>query len=141
MPVLDFVVLGLAHCFARDPEGLLTPILLIEPVPSAAFLALLHDVPSSFSFVMAIDPSNLLKGELVRPQGFPQEALFPDDFHERLLAAARTFNHNPMAKEHLTIGMVLKLDKSPKEKRVINQLNFVSEQDNIKQHPLSHQVL
>jgi hypothetical protein len=141
MIVFDFVVLGLAHCLAPDQEGSLIPVLLIEPVPSAAFLALLKGVPSAFSLVLAIDPSRMLNGELYRPEAFPLEARFPDDFHERLLAAARTFKHNPTAKRCLPIGALLSFDRKNSDRRIINPVHNVSEQDNIKQHPLSHLIL
>ncbi len=143
MDGLDFVVVGLAQCFLRDEENQLTPVLMIEPVPSAAFLALLQDIPSSFSRVMAIDPSQMLLQQdgWERPQGFPLDAQFPNDFHERLIAAARTFLHKPEAREHLALGQSITIEKSPKDKRIINQTNVVCDNDNIKQHPLTHQKI
>lgn len=138
MDSLDFVVLGLAQCWKRDEEGQLTPLQLIEPVPSAAFLALLQDIPSSFSMLTAIDPKTMTEGQ--RPQAFPQEAILPADFQERLEAAARTFNHDKNARTHLPIGQTKTIDKPLKQKRIINQTNIVSDNDNVKQHPNTSKI-
>ncbi len=139
MDNFDFVILGLANCFQRDEDNQLTPVMVIEPIPSAAFLTLLQDIPSSFSLIRAVDPNSLFddKGAFIRPQGFPDEAIVPNDFIDRLKAAARTFQYKPEAQIHLKIGQERSFDNQPKQKRIINQDNVVSDDDNIKQHPLT----
>ena len=132
MQDFDFVILGLASCWRRDEDNLLTEIKMIEPIPSAAFLTLVQGVPSSFEWVTAVDPNPLLNGQ--RPQGFPSEAIIPQDFQERLLAAARTFQHQPIAKTKLQIGEVLNIQHPTKDKRIINHTHVVNDEDNIKQH-------
>jgi len=139
MDDLDFVVLGLARCWRREEEGLLQEVLLIEPVPSAAFLLLLQRIPSSFSLLSAVDPRSFEPDVL--PDGFPQHACFPLDFQERLTAAARTFQHNPEAKQFLGLGESVSLNVPLKQKRIINSVRIVSEQDNVKQHPMTHLAL
>ncbi len=143
MDEFDFVILGLAHCFQRDDDGHLSPILMIEPIPSAAFLTLLQDIPSSFSQMIAVEPRSLFdaQGQFLRPQGFPTDARIPHDFYERLMAAARTFQYNPQAKSLLKIGQIKTLTIPQKHKRIINPTNSVSDDDNIKQHPITFEKI
>ena len=142
MAELDFVVLGLAHCFVRDEESQLKPIQVVEPIPSAAFLTLLQHIPSSYSRLVACDVTEVLgdDGRVTLPDSFPAEASLAQDFEERAMAAARTFLHHPEAKVW-QLGQSEQLEVTQQHKRVLNALNTVSEQDNVKQHPLTHTTL
>ena len=142
MADLDFVVLGLAHCFVRDEENQLIPIQVIEPIPSASFLTLVQKIPSSYSQLVACSMAQVLGEDqsISVPDVFPPEAKLAQDFNERLLAAARTFQHKPEAKIW-EIGHSESLTLNSQNKRVLNATNQVSEQDNVKQHPLTHTTL
>ena len=142
MADLDFVVLGLAHCFMRDEENQLVPVQVIEPIPSASFLTLVQDIPSSYSRLVACNATQVLDtdGNVSVPDVFPKEAKLAQDFNERLEAAARTFQHHPEAKIW-QVGQPEALNQKSSQKRVLNATNNVSEQDNVKQHPLTHTTL
>ena len=142
MAELDYVILGLANCFVRDEENQLQPIQVIEPVPSASFLTLIQKIPSSYSQLVACNVSNILteNGQVSVPDIFPEDAKLSQNFSERLMAAARTFQHHPEAKVW-DLGQVESLTISNPSKRVLNAKNTVSEQDNVKQHPLTHKTL
>lgn len=142
MENLDYVILGSAQCFFRNEENKLVEQNVVEPIPSATFLCLIQDVPSSYSHLAACQVSTVLNdsGELNRPSNFPADAILCADFNERLLAAARTYEHNPAAKVWQT-GQGGELRQKSPHKRVLNATNKVSEQDNVKQHPLTHTTL
>ena len=142
MPDLDFVVLGLAHCFVRDEERQLQPVQVVETIPSAAFLTLLQKIPSSYSQLVACEMSQVLAddGTVTLPEEFPPEATLAQDFNERLQAAARTFQHHPEARVW-NIGQADSRQVSTHNKRVLNAQNNVADNDNVKQHPLTHTTL
>ena len=142
MADLDFVVLGLAHCFIRDEENQLVPVQVVEPIPSASFLTLVQDIPSSYSRLVACHAQQVIdaEGNVSVPDVFPTEARLAQDFNERLEAAARTFQHHPEA-QIWQVGQSEALHQKTTQKRVLNASHQVSEQDNVKQHPLTHTTL
>jgi len=76
------------------------------------------------------------------PQEFPADAQFCEDFNERAIAAVRTYKRRPEATQHLPPGTTKDdLNFSLERKRVLNAVNVVRTEDNVKQHSHTHKVL
>ncbi|MCM1982347.1 hypothetical protein [Lyngbya confervoides] len=139
----NFVVLGLAHCFTRSQDNQLTPIQVVEPIPSSTLESLFLDIPSSYSLIRAFTVQQICddQGHCVVPEGFPDEVQLAPNFHERLLAAARTYDHNPQAKDRLPLNQSKVIECSNPPQRILNATHQVKDSDNVKQHPLTHTTL
>ena len=138
----DYCVFGLATCFLRQ-DGEIEQVKIIEPIPSAALEAILKGIPTSYELACAKTLGEIFQNETPQiPSEFPAETQLCDRFEERVIAAARTYKVRPEAKKHIPIG-VLKQDfnYSLEKKRVLNTVNFVSTEDNVKQHSHTHKVL
>ncbi|MGK7953352.1 MAG: hypothetical protein AB4368_32350 [Xenococcaceae cyanobacterium] len=138
----DYCVFGLATCFLRQ-DGEIEQVKIIEPIPSAALEAILKGIPTSYELACAKTLEEIFQGETPQiPSEFPAETQLCDRFEERVIAAARTYKVRPEAKKHIPIG-ALKQDfnYSLEKKRVLNTVNFVSTEDNVKQHSHTHKVL
>lgn len=136
----DYCVLGLATCYLRD-EGAVHPIEVIEPIPSAALEAILKGVPTSFRWAIAVTVGQVSPDNPPAPP-FPPEAQWCDNFTERLGAATRTYNSRPQARTHIALGQTYgDFNYSVDRKRVLNASHLVRPEDNVKQHPLTHQTL
>lgn len=138
----DYCVLGLATCYLRD-EGEFFPVEVIEPIPSAALEAILKGVPTSFRWALAVTVQEILREEqFCKPPAFPETAQFCDHFPERLQAAVRTYRSRPEAQAHISLGTISRnFNYSLERKRVLNVTKVVRPEDNVKQHPLTHQTL
>ncbi|NCJ07285.1 hypothetical protein GS597_12365 [Synechococcales cyanobacterium C] len=137
----NYVVVGLATCFIKQ-EGKLTAVKIAEPVPSAAFEAILKGIPTSYEIVVATttDALNLENSPL--PEVFPADAQWCDDFMERLQATVRSYQSRPAATTHLPLGEVkTDLNYSTERKRMLNSDRIITPEDNVKQHAYTHQVL
>ncbi len=138
----DYCVFGLATCFLRQ-DGEIEQVKIIEPIPSAALEAILKGIPTSYELACAKTLGEIFQDETPQiPSEFPAETQLCDRFEERVIAAARTYKVRPEAKKHIPIG-ALKQDfnYSLEKKRVLNTVNFVSTEDNVKQHSHTHKVL
>lgn len=137
----DYCVLGLATCFLRE-DGALHPIEVIEPVPSAALEAIFKDVPTSYQQLAAVNLGQLSPDAAPKPPGFPEGAQWCENFQERLLAAARTYKSRPQSRDLIPLGQSYQpKNYSLERKRVLNAAHLVRPEDNVKQHPLTHQTL
>lgn len=138
----DYCVFGLATCFLRE-DGEFHQVEVIEPIPSAALEAILKGIPTSYKFAIAKLVGEVIKGDnLEIPDDFPDHAQFCDDFLERVTAAVRTYKRRPEATSHIALGSRYQdLNYSLEKKRVLNATNVVKTEDNVKQHPHTHQVL
>jgi hypothetical protein len=138
----DYCVFGLATCFFKE-EGEVHQIQVVEPIPSAALEAILKGIPTSYQLACAKSVGEVLVNDSLQiPTEFPAEAQFCEDFTERLVAAVRTYQKRPEAKSHIPLGTVRKdLNYSLERKRVLNTVNIVRTEDNIKQHAYTHKVL
>jgi hypothetical protein len=138
----DYCVLGLATCYLRE-EGQFYPVEVIEPIPSAALEAILKGVPTSFQWAFAVRGQAVMAdGQLSKPPAFPETAQFCDDFLERFAAAVRTYQSRPQAQAHIPLGTISRnFNYSLERKRVLNATKVVRPEDNVKQHPLTHQTL
>ena len=135
----DYCLFGLATCFVRE-EGETKEVEIIEPIPSAALEALLKGIPTSYKLAVAKNVGDVIDNNQVqKPPEFPPESQFSEDFVDRTFAATRTYKNKPSAKEHIAIGSCkTDLNYSVERKRVLNNLNIVSDDDNVKQHPHTH---
>lgn len=138
----DYCVFGLATCFLKE-DGEFHQVRVIEPIPSAALEPICQGIPTSYELVSAKSIGDILTGEtLTKTSDFPDEAQFGDDFIERTLAAVRTYKNRPSAQSLITLGTVKKdLNFSLEKKRILNAVNVVKAEDNVKQHSHTHQVL
>jgi hypothetical protein len=138
----DYCVFGLATCFLKE-DGEFHQVEVIEPIPSAALEAVLKGIPTSYKFAVAKAIGELIGGnDLKIPADFPSNAQFCDHFPERATAAVRTYKRRPEATMHIPLGnRYEQLNYSLDRKRVLNATNVVRTEDNVKQHPHTHQVL
>ena len=135
----DYVVLGLATCFIREDSDI-HPVKIIEPIPSAALEAIFKGITTSYQFAHAITLGDIIGGDTVAlPDVFPSDAQLCDDFHDRLLAAARTYRNHA---ETIPLGTTYqKFNYSLERKRLLNSERIVKTEDNVKQHEYTHKTL
>lgn len=138
----DYCVFGLATCFIRD-EGEIQQIKIFEPIPSAALEAILKGIPTSYELACAKSLGEVHTNDTPQiPAEFSDQAQLCDDFAERVIAAARTYKTRPEATKHIPLGSVKQdFNYSLERKRVLNMVNVVSKDDNVKQHSHTHKVL
>jgi hypothetical protein len=138
----DYCVFGLATCFLKE-DGEIHQVQIVEPIPSAALEAVIKGIPTSYQFACAKTLREVFGGENPQlPGEFPPQSQFCDDFSERVAAAARTYKRRPEAKVHIPVGTLYKdFNYSLERKRVLNAVNVVRTEDNVKQHPNTHKVL
>ena len=140
----DYCVLGLATCFVRE-EGEIEQLTVLEPIPSAALEALIKGIPTSYQSACAKTLGEIFQEDTVQiPQELQTETKINlcDRFAERVAAATRTYKSRPEAKEHIALGTTKQdFNYSLERKRVLNNSNVVSTEDNVKQHSHTHKVL
>lgn len=139
----SYVVIGLATCFIKQ-EGEVHQVSVVEPIPSAALETLFLGTPTSYQFALGTTLGNVLtEGQDPKlPEGFPAEAQLCDDFVFRALAAARTYAKRPSAQTLIPQGSTYtEFNFSIERKRVLNSERIIKTEDNVKQHPHTHQVL
>jgi hypothetical protein len=134
-------VFGVATCFVRE-DGEVKEVAILEPIPSAALEALLKGVPTSYTIATATTLGEVFEGDRFNiPRVLGDNLQPPDDLLERT-AAARTYKRRPEAKEHLALGAIYdQFNHFTEKKRVLNQVNIVNTEDNVKQHSHNHKVL
>jgi hypothetical protein len=138
----DYCVFGLATCFLKE-EGEIHPVQIVEPIPSAALEAILKGIPTSYQLACAKSIGEIFVGDSPRiPTEFPPQAQFCDDFVERVVSATRTFKSRTEAQAHIPLGTVREdFNYSLERKRILNPVNVVRTEDNVKQHSHTHKVL
>ncbi|MEB3310606.1 MAG: hypothetical protein VKJ02_10260 [Snowella sp.] len=138
----DYCVIGLSTCFIKD-DGEFHQVNVLEPIPSAALEAILKGVPTSFQWARAMTVGEVIVDDQPSKSAyFPESAQFCDNFVERIVATIRTYKSRPQAQVHIPLGSVREdLNYSLERKRVLNATNIVRAEDNVKQHPHTHQVL
>lgn len=138
----DYCAFGLATCFIKE-DGNVNQVEIFEPIPSAALEAILKAVPTSYRWVEAIAIGEVWDGEQIQlPASLPEGTQVCENFLERTIAAARTYQSRPEAKAHIPLGERRdNFNYSLDRKRVLNVQNVVRTEDNVKQHPHTHQVL
>lgn len=138
----DYVVIGLATCFVKE-EGEVHEIQVLEPIPSAALEAIDKGIPTSYQLACGTTLGAVIAGDQPQmPAGFPTSAQFADEFVQRVFAAARTYKRREVAKSLIPQGTTRDDFKfSTERKRVLNMQRVVTNEDNVKQHSHTHQVL
>ncbi|MEN9232087.1 MAG: hypothetical protein Q6L68_14380 [Thermostichus sp. DG02_5_bins_236] len=147
---LEYVVLGVATCFQRDEEGRLMEVQVAEPIPAADLDCLVQERRStSYHLLYATTYAEIVKdGIPVLPADIIPTGVFAgEDFVERAQAATRTYRSKPQFR-HIPLHQictpeqgVFKLNHSVEPRRIINAVMEVSDADNVKQHPHTHQHL
>jgi hypothetical protein len=135
----DYCVFGLATCFFKE-DGEYQQVQVIEPIPSAAIEAILHGIPTSYQLACAKSLGEVFNSDIPQiPGEFPEQTQLCENFTERVIAAARTYKRRPEAKAHISLGTVRSdLNFSLERKRVLNAVNLVRTEDNVKQHTHTH---
>ena len=138
----DYILVGLATCFIKD-DGEVHQVQIIEPIPSAALESLLKGTPTSYRFACGKKMGEVLEGDSAKiPAEFPASAQFCDDFGERAIAAARTYQRRPEAAKFIPPGTTYSdFNHSVERKRVLNSERIIRTEDNVKQHEYTHKVL
>jgi hypothetical protein len=138
----SYLVVGLATCFLKE-DGEVHEVKVIEPIPSAALEAILKGIPTSYALACATTIGELMSSEtLQKPAEFPPESQFCDDFAERAIAAARSYQSRLEAQSHIPVGTIRNDFKySTERKRVLNATRVVRKEDDVKQHEYTHKVL
>lgn len=136
----DYVVVGVATCFRRTEDDL-ESIKVFEPIPSAYLESLLQGIPTSYEVVKATTLGELENDGFISQFGIADIHLC-DNYRDRLIAAARTYQGHPTAQSHIAIGTQRNdLNYSTEKKRVLNVKNVVKAEDNIRQHAHTHKRL
>jgi hypothetical protein len=138
----SYLVVGLATCFLKE-DGEVHEVKVIEPIPSAALEAILKGIPTSYALACGTTLGDLMSSEtLQKPADFPPESQFCDDFAERAIAAARSYQSRLEAQAHISVGTFRNDFKySTERKRVLNATRVVRKEDDVKQHEYTHKVL
>lgn len=138
----DYCAFGVATCFVRD-EGEVTPVEILEPIPSAALEAILKGIPTSYRCLYGKALGDVFAGESPqKPSDLPAEVRLCDDFAGRAIAAARTYKQNTATAQLIPAGQEFtETNYSTERKRVLNVKRAVSAADNVKQHAHTHKVL
>jgi hypothetical protein len=137
----DYLVVGVATCFRRD-ESELEMLKVLEPIPSAYLEALLQGIPTSYSCVMATSVGHLADSNQLANLAGDSDVHLCANFHDRVIAAARTYKTRPAAQALIPTGTSRSdLNYSTEKKRVLNAENIVRAEDNIRQHEYTHKTL
>lgn len=138
----DYLVVGLSTCFIRE-DGEVHQVAIAEPIPSAALEAIVKGIPTSYQKATGTTFGAVVTGEALRlPDSFPAGTQFCDDFQERAIAAARTYQARPSAQSLVPLGTVREdFNHSLDRKRVLNSERIIRTEDNVKQHAYTHEVL
>lgn len=138
----SYLVVGLATCFIKE-DGEVHEVKVIEPIPSAALEAILKGIATSYSLACGTTLGELFtENSLQKPAEFPPASQFCDDFAERAIAAARTYQSRKEAQTHIPLGTTRQdFNYSTERKRVLNQTRVVRQEDDVKQHEYTHKVL
>ncbi|NER82715.1 MAG: hypothetical protein F6K42_24800 [Leptolyngbya sp. SIO1D8] len=137
----DYLVVGVASCYHLE-DGDLKPIQVLEPIPSAYLESILQGVPTSYQLVCGTTLGAVMSEEdLSKITGIPQ-AQICQNFADRVVAAARTYQSRPAAKALVALGETrTDINHSTEKKRVLNLENIVTAADNVRQHEYTHKTL
>lgn len=140
----DYVIVGLAHCFTKQ-DGDLVSVKILEPIPSAYFEALLKGVPTSYQHLYSLQVGEVVEDERPTANHLPEDvkgAQFCEQFVERVMAAARTYQLKAEIQTQLPCGQTMTdVNFTTERKRILNAANRVSTEDNVKQHKYTHMTL
>ena len=136
-PPATYLCLGLAHCFEKGDDGKLADRFLIEPVSANSLEAMAAGAKTSFTLVFGTTlGAALARDRAALPADFA-EARFCDEFETRCDSCARTWRR-PHAVDNLLQRAPLGASRGGwqydvTEKRVLNMVVEVNDDDNIKQ--------
>ncbi|WGT67463.1 hypothetical protein [cyanobacterium endosymbiont of Epithemia clementina EcSB] len=138
----DYCVFGLATCYLKE-DGEFFEIQVIEPIPSAALEAIWKGVPTSYELACAKSVGKVIEKEVLhKPSYFPDNAQFCFNFAERVAATVRTYKTQIEVQSHIPEGTFRDdFNYSLERKRVLNAVNVVRKEDNVKQHSHARQIL
>lgn len=138
----SYLVVGIATCYIRA-DGETREVTILEPVPSAYLESVLSQVPTSYQQIQSVTLGQVVDdGDPKRLSGLSADVQLGENFVDRAIAAARTYQARPATAALLPIGSTYtELNYSTQKKRVLNLSNVVTADDNVKQHAHTHTVL
>ncbi|MDA0266956.1 MAG: hypothetical protein O3A14_08335 [Cyanobacteria bacterium] len=138
----SYLVVGIATCYIRT-DGETREVTILEPVPSAYLESVLNQVPTSYQQIQSVTLGQVVSdGNPQRLLGLSADVQLGENFVDRAIAAARTYQARPATAALLPVGSTYtELNYSTQKKRVLNLSNVVTADDNVKQHAHTHKVL
>ncbi len=138
----SYLVVGLATCYVRT-DGETREVTVLEPIPSAYLESVLNQVPTSYRQIQSITLDQVVvDGSPKCLPDLPADVQMGENFVDRAIAAARTYQSRPTTAALLPVGSTYtELNYSTQKKRVLNRSNVVTPDDNVKQHAHTHKVL
>lgn len=137
----DYVVVGVATCFRRS-ESELEMLKVLEPIPSAYLETLLQGIPTAYDRIAAVTVGDLLESTKRAALMDDEDVRLCENFRDRLVAAARTYQNRPAAQSLVPVGTSrTDLNFSTEKKRILNLENVVKAEDNVRQHEYTHKTL
>ena len=135
-----YVVVGVATCFRRTEDDL-EKIKVLEPIPSAYLETLLQGIPTAYEVIMATTLEELQSNAFMG-QAVLADVQVCENYHDRLIATARTYQGQPAAQSLIPPGSQrTDLNYSIEKKRILNLKNIVKTEDNVRQHSHTHKKL
>ena len=136
----DYIAVGVATCFRRVDDEL-ESIKVLEPIPSAYLESLFQGIPTAYDVVMAMTLADLQQDDF-REKANLADVCLCENYRDRIIAAARTYQGRPEAQSLVAIGTQrTDLNYSTEKKRVLNFKNIVKAEDNVRQHAYTHKKL
>jgi hypothetical protein len=138
----SYLVVGVATCYVRA-DGETREVTILEPIPSAYLEAVLGQVPTSYQQLQGVTLGQVVAdGHPKSLSGVPPETQMGENFVDRAIAAARTYQARPATAALIPVGSIYsEVNYSTQKKRVLNSSHVVTAGDNVKQHEHTHKVL
>lgn len=137
----DYLVVGVSACYQLEDSDL-QPVKVLEPIPSAYLESLFQGVPTSYERILGTTVGTALSQEIPADILGSEDVRICRNFGDRVTAAARTYKARPEATALVAVGTTrTDINFSTEKKRVLNQQNIVTKEDNIRQHKYTHQTL
>lgn len=136
----DYVVVGVATCFRRTEDDLVS-LKVLEPIPSAYLESLFLGIPTAYEVIMATTLEEV-QSDTFMGQASLAEVHLCENYRDRLIAAARTYQGRPDAQSLVPVNTQrTDLNYSIEKKRILNVKNTVKTEDNVRQHSHTHKKL
>lgn len=137
----DYLVVGVASCY-QQIDGELSPIQVLEPIPSAYLESIFQGITTSYQLVYGVTVGTALAATDASAMTGEQGTRFCQNFGDRVAAAARTYKSRPEARSLVPLGETrTDVNHSTDKKRVLNLENVVTAEDNVRQHEYTHRKL
>lgn len=146
---MDYVVIGVAVCYQKNAEGKTDPVSIVEPVPATALEAMSRGIRTSFKQIYATTYAEVVRdgAPAIPTDILGEDAYTCHDFVSRTQAATRTYKAKadlrllPVGGISTPEAGLFQLNFDAGFRRVLGGERMVTDNDNVKQHSHTHQVL